>query len=136
MTKNEYRIAFEQTNYLVFINDDETLLLKTNETNKHLLSFFPHLNSWAFITAWNPLPNILSLEENRERNKSMEEDIQTNGWEYHFGLGVSADENWQEESFFIINCSSEDAEKLSAKYGQMAFVYGEAGEVAQIVYLK
>jgi hypothetical protein len=132
----EYHTAFAQTNYVVFVNDDKTLLIRANQGNNHLLTYFAHLKSWAFITAWNPLPYILDIEENRNRNNELEKDIYALNLDYYPGSGISVDENWEEESFFIINCSKEEAEKLALKYNQLAFVYGEAGEVAQIVYLK
>jgi hypothetical protein len=95
---------------------------------------FSELENWAFITAWNPLPQILSLEENKIRNKQLEEDIKQIDLKYTFGLGISQDELWSEESFFIENINLSIANQLASKYGQLAFVYGTSGQNAELVY--
>ena len=92
------------------------------------------LNSWAFITAWNPSPEILSLEENRNRNQNLEEEISSFGLKYCHGIGISADEQWSEESFFIENISLDKANEWAVKYGQLAFIYGKKSEKAKLVY--
>ena len=93
-------------------------------------------NSWAFITAWNPSPEILSPEENRNRNKNLENDIIKFGLKYSNGIGISADEQWSEKSFFIENISLDNANELAAKYGQLAYVFGTKNEVAALLYTK
>jgi hypothetical protein len=95
---------------------------------------FCKLENWAFITAWNPLPQILSLEENQIRNKQLEEDIKQIDLKYTVGLGISQDELWSEESFFIENINLSIANQLACKYGQLAFVYGESDQNAELVY--
>jgi hypothetical protein len=38
------------------------------------------LKTCAFITAWNPLPEILSLVENKSRNLKMKNDLTLQGY--------------------------------------------------------
>ena len=95
-----------------------------------------HLDSYAFITAWNPLPVILSLEENRKRNQELENELISNGMDYSQGIGISADGNWSEESFFVENISIEKANELAKKYGQLAFVFGYKNNKAALTYTK
>lgn len=95
---------------------------------------FDYLNSWAFLTAWNPLPEILSEAENKHRNLELEEDIRVLNLKYHLGVGISENEKWQEDSFFIENCTEEIAVKLAMKYGQLAFVFGEINKPVSLVY--
>lgn len=92
------------------------------------------LENWAFITAWNPLPNILSLEENQNRNKKLQQDLDILALKYSPAIGISEDGNWSEESFFIENCGFQKANELAAKYGQLAFVFGEKGQKATLYY--
>ena len=94
------------------------------------------MNSWAFITAWNPSPEILPLEENRIRNKNLEDDIIKLGLKYSIGIGISADERWAEESFFIENISLDKANEWAAKYKQLAYVFGNKNEPANLIYTK
>ena len=40
-------------------------------------------------------------------------------------IGIYTDQNWQEESLFIINCTLKEAHKWAFTFGQLAFVYGK-----------
>ena len=53
------------------------MILVMSECGQHTLSrkIVGLVETWAFITAWNPLPLILSLEENNKRNKELEKEI-------------------------------------------------------------
>jgi hypothetical protein len=128
MTKQEIHQAFLNTSFNVLTNPAFTIKIDV------LVPEAQQFNSWAFITAWNPLPVILSLEENRNRNQNLEEEIISFGLKYSHGKGVSEDEAWFEESFFIANISLDKANEYAAKYGQLAFVYGKKSEKAQLVY--
>ena len=128
MTPEQTHQAFLNTSFKVVTKPVFTIKIDT------LVDEVQHLNSWAFITAWNPLPEVLSLEENRKRNQNLEEEINSFGLKYCHGIGISEDEKWSEESFFIENISSEKANEWAVKHGQLAFVYGEKSKKAQLVY--
>lgn len=130
MTNEETHQAFLETVYTVFNNPNFDI--RINEIVDEKSS----LDSWAFITAWNPLPKIELLEENRQRNKKLENDIKQLGLVYMNGLGVSKDGLWSEESFFIENISLDKAKELAVKYGQLAFVFGTKNNKATLVYNK
>lgn len=124
----EHHQAFLNTTYRVLQNP--SIDIKIN----HVATKFSKLENWAFITAWNPLPDILSLDENQSQNQQLEEDIKQLGLKYTLGLGISEDEKWSEESFFIENISLVNANELASKYGQLAFVFGESGQNAILIY--
>ena len=130
MKQQELHHAFLNTSFKVI---GETEFIMKIDT---IISEVQHLNSWAFITAWNPSPEILSPEENRNRNKNLENDIIKFGLKYSNGIGISADEQWSEKSFFIENISLDNANELAAKYGQLAYVFGTKNEVATLLYTK
>ena len=94
----------------------------------------PDIESWAYITAWNPLPIRYSLEENRVRNQSLKSDLDAISLEYIDGVGIAIDGSWQEESVFIKNISKEQAEHLAQKYEQVAYLFAHRNEKAQLVY--
>jgi hypothetical protein len=125
---SELHHAFLNTTYRVL--QSPFIDIKINQANAE----FDKLENWAFITAWNPSPDILSLEENQNRNKQLEQDIKQLGLKYSLGRGLSEDGNWSEESFFIENIDFEKTNELSAKYGQLAFVHGTRGENATLYY--
>jgi len=133
-TYEEYHTAFEQTNYVVYPTENKSVAIKINHTPTSLLPFFPELKSWAVITAWNPLPDVLSLEENNTRNEALRLDIEALGLQYCPANGIAINEMWMEEGFFIQNCTQQQANTLAAKFGQLAFVYGEISEVAKLIY--
>lgn len=128
MTQQELHQAFLNTSFQVLTNPNCTIKINA------LVPELSDLNSWAFLTAWNPSPEVLSLEENRKRNQNLEEDLKELGLTHIQVLGISADEQWSEESFLIENCSLEKANELAVKYKQLAFVSGKKDEVAQLIY--
>jgi hypothetical protein len=134
MTFEENHLAFITTNYIILQNDifHIDVILKIgiiNEINQDIL-----IKEWAFITAWNPLPEILTLEENLERNNALLTELISLGYVCHLGKGVSSDGKWQEESFFIENIDKHTALTISNKYGQLAFVHGVLNKEAELVY--
>jgi hypothetical protein len=124
----EHHQAFLNTTYRVL--QSPSIDLKINKRQPAL----NHCKNWALITAWNPLPDILSLHENKDRNKGLEEDINKLSLKYSKAVGISEDENWSEESLFIENIDFPTANKLASKYGQLAFVFGKPGQNAILSY--
>ncbi|WP_293892287.1 DUF3293 domain-containing protein [Flavobacterium sp.] len=127
MTNQQIHQAFLGTTYKVL---NPTIDIKINTK----ITVLNHLNSWAFITAWNPLPEILTLEENKNRNNQLGQDINNLGLKYCLGIGISEDELWSEESFLIENITLEKTHELAVKYGQLAFVFGQKNGDADLVY--
>jgi hypothetical protein len=132
MTPEEIHEAFMSTNFIIQKNDvfPEDIILKIGGIH----NFNSNIKTWAFITAWNPLPTILTYEENVERNNSLLLELNNDGYICHLGKGVSADGKWEEESFFIENINKQNALEFSIKYSQMAFVYGELNQAAELIY--
>ena len=127
--------AFLNTNYSILSDDvfKEKVILKIGET-VDFNSTLPHLEEWTFITAWNPLPDILSNELNRKRNTALLAEINKNGFKTHLGIGTSEDGKWFEDSFFVENISKEKALFYAQKFGQVAFVHGKKNQKAELVF--
>jgi hypothetical protein len=132
MKTNEIEQAFLETNYIVHLQSD--IVLKIGEMPADLMKHLRLLKNWAFITAWNPLPDILSKAENEQRNEDLQQYLLDRGYSIHKGIGISKDQSWSEESFFIENIELEDARTASAQFGQLAFVYGERESGNQLVF--
>ena len=132
MTPEEIHEAFISTNFIIQKNDVFPVDIILNIDSFNQLN--TKIKSWAFITAWNPLPVILTYEENVARNNSLLSDLTNDGYICHLGKGISADGKWEEESFFIENINKGTALEFAVKYGQMAFVYGELNQVAELIY--
>ena len=134
MTTEELDLAFKSTNYIILKNNifPNDIILKIGIINE--ISPDESIKEWAFITAWNPLPEVLSLDENVLRNKSLLTELTSLGYISYNGKGVSSDGQWQEESFFIENIDKITALAISKKYGQLAFVHGGLNTEAELVY--
>lgn len=135
--ETNYRTAFENTQFIVYGEAylAENIVIEIGKTPFKLFELFPKLKSWAFITAWNPLPIILSEEENFKRNILMESDIAIKGFKFYRGIGKAKDEGWQEASIFILDINEAKATKIGAKYGQMAYVFGIKNKPAQLIFI-
>jgi len=132
MKTKEIEHAFIETQYIFHLQSE--IVLKIGEIPADLLEHLPLLQTWAFITAWNPLPDILSRAENDHRNAELQRLLIDQGYSIHKGIGISKDQDWSEESFFIENIDLEVARLVSAQFGQLAFVYGDRKNGNQLVF--
>jgi hypothetical protein len=131
-----YIKAFKDTDYIVNIKHNETITINVDKVNLNLdRAIKPH-KTWAFITAYNPLPKILSDSENTARNSNLKQDIESLGFQLFTGYGIAKDKSWKEESFFITGIDKENAIKLGVKYGQLAIVIGQVGLKSELIVLK
>lgn len=71
---NDIQAFYNQTDYFV---DEFKKPIKIGQINaevEELLNQYS-VDSWCFITAWNPMSEELSLQENSKRNKQLKEDL-------------------------------------------------------------
>ncbi len=80
------------------------------------------------------LPEILSLDVNKSRNLELKNDLTAQGYNFHNGIGVSADKKWSEESNFIEDIVQNVANEIALKYGQKAFVFIDANRTTKLIY--
>ena len=114
MPDNEIHKAFLETNFRVQTVNG-TVQLNINHLANELEQVMPHLKSWCFITAWNPLPQILNTKQNQDRNKQLCKDLDIMGLVYHPGVGISKDEKWQEESVVVKTLTNKQRYQISSK---------------------
>ena len=76
---------------------------------------------FAIITAWNPMNNMMPLEENRSRNRELEDILKEQKYVYYPSLGTC--EHHVEESFTIEQIPQADAVALGKRFGQHAIVF-------------
>ena len=126
--------AYLNTHYKVFLDDGKIVSLEIGKKSSELFKHITTLKYWAFITAWNPYPEVLSVEINRKRNTELENILKENNYEFTQGIGVAKDESWQEESLLVQNISKEKAHEIAKKFNQLAFVYGEINNVAELLF--
>jgi len=134
MDTKKIETAFLETSYIIHL--DNEIVLKIGEVPSNLLSEYPQIKTWAFITAWNPLPDILTKSENDIRNNQLQVQLNEEGYVFYPGVGVSKNEDWSEDSFFIENIDMEIANDISLKFGQLAFLYGDRIKGNQLIFTK
>ena len=126
--------AFLETSYIV--QTENPVVLKIGEIPTQLLENYPEIKTWAFITAWNPLPDILSKAQNDFRNNQLAVLLKEEGLIFYPGVGISKNEDWSEDSFFIENIELQKANEIASKFGQLAFVYGNILKGNQLIYTR
>jgi len=134
MDTDKIETAFLETNYIILL--ENKIVLKIGEVPAQLLNEYSQIITWAFITAWNPLPEILTKSENDIRNDQLKVQLKNEGFIFYPGVGISKNEEWSEDSFFIENIELETANDISLKYGQLAFLYGDKLKGNQLIFTK
>ena len=92
------------------------------------------VDCWAYITAWNPEGKQQSREKNLEAQIQLLLEIK----EYILLEGANKDEkeDWYEETFLVLGMSKEEARSYGKKYHQAAFLFGQRGGVAELVFVE
>jgi hypothetical protein len=134
MSKDTYDEAFNNTVFKVILSPSEIYEIRVGQENVIEGLKLSGVSSWAYITAWNPLPTTYTLEENRMRDQSLRVDLDALSLDYIEGIGEALDGTWHEESLFIKNISKEQAECLAYKYGQVAYLFANGNEKMELVY--
>jgi len=128
---------FRETSYLIHTHKKgprQEIIIKVGEEN-HNLNRFLHekgISKWAFITAYNPMGRQVSDSANQQAMQSLESDLK-NRFRRH-GVGLSQDGKWSELSFFVGNIERADAIQLMKKYNQLAIVFGERDQIAELLF--
>jgi len=91
----------------------------------------------AFITACNPLGELLSAEQNSDLQKQLEEEIKFRGLAYIAGEGKHPVGDWPgEPSYHVFDLSLEAAKTLGRKFNQNAIVWCDLDAVPQLILLR
>lgn len=92
------------------------------------------VDSWAYITAYNPASDRLSEAENRHRQGQLEAAIGSAGYVFFRGQGIGQDQQWPPEpSVLVLGISKEEARELGRKFGQVAILIGRKGTPAELM---
>lgn len=92
--------------------------------------------TWAFLTAVNPGSKRLDDDENRRRTRRLTAALARRGWPRRRGTGIDPAGRWPPEpSFLVLDADPDALVALASRYGQAAFVAGEVGRPARLVWL-
>ena len=91
---------------------------------------------WAFVTAWNPKSSLLSIEENEARHQALMVEVASLGYSWQEGWGIGQDGSWApEKSILVPGIMLKEAISIARQFGQLAIVFGEAGNAAQLIWV-
>jgi hypothetical protein len=94
-------------------------------------------NTCLFITACNPFSQSLDDDDNAQRNKQLETELNRRGLSYLTGVGQHASNEWPgEASFLVLGVSPDVAKELGQTYEQNAVVWSDADAIARLWLLR
>jgi len=128
------RQAFEETHYTVHHEHPFTLRIgQPSPELDQVLRTTGH-DSAAFVTAWTPMCQLLSVEDNHQRQQALKDELQRRGLAWVPGIGQHPDNGWPgEESVLVLGIAEQAARTLCAGFQQMAFVACKRGETPRLV---
>jgi hypothetical protein len=129
--------SYDSANY--HVDASPSFILKIGRYSPELHNMFEasHKKKAAFITAYNPASIELSNEENKERNRELEEKIQVLHLDYIHGEGKCDESEWSgEKSFLIFGIDKKEAIQLGKEFGQNAIVWIPESGIPELLLLK
>lgn len=128
------RQAFEETHYIVHHQPPFTLRIGQHSPELDALLKDTGHDCAAFITAWNPMSQPLSQEEDRSRQQSLLKEINARGLTALQGIGQHPNNGWPgEESILVPGLQLEAARAMARKFEQLAFVWVKQAGPAELI---
>ena len=92
------------------------------------------LDSWAFVSAFNPDSRELPEDENLRRHAQLRKTVAAKGYPFFEGQGIPLNPGWSpEDSLLVLGIDRTDALWLGHGFGQLAIVLGKAGAAAEVL---
>jgi hypothetical protein len=129
--------AFHATEYYVDIPGDSFVLrIGTPSPALQRLHQTYGVTSSAYLTAWNPLGEIATPEQNAGSQAALARDLDDLDVTTLPGEGKDPASGWAEQSLLALGLPREQAVALGSKYRQLAIVFSEEDAVPQLVTLR
>jgi len=131
--------AYEATDFKVF--GPPPFTLRVGSFSPEISNIFREygVRSAAFITAWNPLGELLDGAANSALQAELIKTANSRGLAALPGIGISADltSNWQgEESLLVLGLDQVEASSLGAQFHQNAIVWVGSDAVPKLLLLR
>jgi hypothetical protein len=127
-------VLYRQARYVVE-DGDVKLTIRIGDENPTLKAFLRDggIDTWAFMTAYNPWSTPLTETENRARQANLIIQLEDAGYTFLEGYGTG--EDWDPEpSLFVLDISRDKAVSIAAQLEQHAILWGKTGEPAELVW--
>ena len=119
-----YGKTYQNAHYLVSTPGYE-IEFKINELNEVLATLMATngVDNACLITAFNPLGQLVSNDENAKANRLLKDAIVATGLPYFLGQGSDPKCEWKEDSYLVMGISLEQAREMGNLYQQNAIVW-------------
>ena len=133
MNDLELEQTYYNTRYIV-----ADIILRVDKTNEQLddLLIKNNCETYAFITAHNPLSQLLPENENNMRHKQLSAFIKKNKLIYFEGFGEGTAGWPNETSLLILGIRQEEAIACGIKFNQKAIIFGQLKGVASLIMIQ
>jgi len=116
--------AYREAKFVVETSSPITLFIGKSNRDLSIVLQEHGVTTAAFITAHNPYSQPLDETVNAKVQSQLTKDVESTGYKFIKGYGQDIEEKWtREESILILGINETEAEKLSDKYQQNAFVW-------------
>lgn len=129
--------AFIGTDYVANLPNDATTVIRIGGVHAELDAWVRDygLQTWCFITAWNPGAEVRERRENARSNVALFMDLQGDGHPAVSATATARDGSWPPEpGFVVVGVSASEALAYAKRFGQRAVVYGELDEAAVLLW--
>lgn len=130
--------AYNRTKYLIQPENGE-IVLRIGEPSTAIAELIEAAaaDGGAFITAENPFSEPLTVDENKDRQDRLREDLAVLGALIIDGAGQGEDPSWPAEaSYSAIGITRDQACELGVKYEQNAIVWIDATGTGELILLR
>lgn len=114
-------------------------ILRINQPSAELASLLLQAGAEtaAFLTAWNPHSELLSLPENQAAQGNLLVELKSRQYEVIPGIGRDPSGEWEgEESYLVLGISRAEAQALGSRFGQNAIVWSGRDAVPELILLR
>jgi hypothetical protein len=123
-----YRVDDPNGLFVLRIGERSTELQRLHESHGAVSS--------AYLTAWNPLGEIVPFETNAQNQQALQRDLAELGVHVLPGEGRDPESGWAEQSVLAISLSREHALALGNRYRQLAIVFANQDAIPRLVLLR
>jgi hypothetical protein len=133
--KNGLGAAYRATTYFVD-GPAGRFVLRVGQASAEVdaLAAAHRVNTWTYVTAYNPGSTALSREQNEQRQRELKQAITESGYPFYSGEG-KGDGDWPAEpSLLVLGVSEAEAAAMARRFGQAAVLFGERGRSARLLW--
>lgn len=128
MRSNKDNFSLEQaylsTIYRILVLPPIDLKINHYNGDLHRFCLQNKINSWAFLSAFNPQSQLLSQDENNHRHKRLLHFIKKEGYSFEKALGIPTNKDWvAEKNLFLPNISLKKTHSIAKQFDQKAFLF-------------